>query len=208
MHWVRYLLILALLPAGCMSGLPETQTLPWPEQSPSQSEHRGSYDLVSAQDRSRVRWTVTVGGVARVGVFTQVVGGLHKVGEDLDGASGVISANLRYVETGEPLWDQQISESFFEVLLPGKEKVHDWAKASKRAKRIEWTNLRKGLGACDNQGERIFAAYEYIAEPFLPEDYRTDDDKFLNRASDFDINLRQMISDSQFVKPIGGTGIL
>ncbi len=60
----------------------------------------------------------------------------------------------------------------------GKEKVHDWAKASKRAKRIEWTNLRKGLGACDNQGERIFAAYEYIAEPFLPEDYRTEDDKF------------------------------
>ena len=60
----------------------------------------------------------------------------------------------------------------------GKEKVNAWAKSSKRARRIEWGNLRKGLGACTNQGERIFIAYEYIAEPFLPEDYRTEDGKF------------------------------
>jgi lysyl-tRNA synthetase, class II len=60
----------------------------------------------------------------------------------------------------------------------GKEKVQAWANTSERAKTIEWGNLRKGLGVCANQGERIFIAYEYLAEPFLPEDYRTEDGKF------------------------------
>ncbi|HEU5075715.1 MAG TPA: amino acid--tRNA ligase-related protein [Polyangiaceae bacterium] len=53
--------------------------------------------------------------------------------------------------------------------------VKEWAAGSKRVKRIEWTNFRKGLGVCESQGERIFAAYEYLAEPFLAEDYRSQD---------------------------------
>jgi len=53
--------------------------------------------------------------------------------------------------------------------------VKAWAAGSERVKRIEWTNLRKGLGACESLGERIFAAYEYLAEPFLVDDYRSAD---------------------------------
>jgi lysyl-tRNA synthetase class 2 len=55
--------------------------------------------------------------------------------------------------------------------------IKEWAKASLRAKKLDWTNLRKGLAKCENAGERLFACYEYIAEPFLAEDYRSDDGK-------------------------------
>ena len=48
-------------------------------------------------------------------------------------------------------------------------------RASPRAKAIDWGNLRKALPKCDNDGERLFALYEYLAEPFLPEDYRSAD---------------------------------
>ena len=111
----------SLLIAGC-AGDPASHEQSNTTQQPV--ERQGSYDVVSAQDRSRVRWTATVGGVPRVGQVTQIVGGLYLVGDELEGASGVISANLRYVETGQPLWDKQIAESFFEVLTAGKEKVH------------------------------------------------------------------------------------
>ena len=53
--------------------------------------------------------------------------------------------------------------------------VKSWAKVSPRSKRIDWGNLRKALGGIENDGERLFAAYEYFAEPFLTEDYRTAD---------------------------------
>ena len=109
------------------------------EQRTERSERSGGYDLVSAQDRSRLGWIGMVGGQQRRGELTQIVGGLYlnrgaldgasgdgatADGAALDGARGVISANLRYIETGDPLWDQQIAESFFEVLTAGKEKVH------------------------------------------------------------------------------------
>jgi lysyl-tRNA synthetase class 2 len=53
--------------------------------------------------------------------------------------------------------------------------IKEWAKSSPRAKALDWGNLRKGLAKCDNDGERLFALYEYLAEPFLADDYRTDD---------------------------------
>jgi lysyl-tRNA synthetase class 2 len=53
--------------------------------------------------------------------------------------------------------------------------IKEWAKSSPRAKAIDWSNLRKGLAKCDNDGERLFALYEYLSEPFLPEDYRSKD---------------------------------
>jgi len=53
--------------------------------------------------------------------------------------------------------------------------IKAWAKSSPRAKAIDWSNLRKGLAKCENDGERLFALYEYLAEPFLPEDYRSQD---------------------------------
>ncbi len=56
----------------------------------------------------------------------------------------------------------------------GRALVGDWAKRSKRARQVDWTNFRKGLGVCDSEGERTFVAYEYLAEPFLSVDYRSD----------------------------------
>ncbi|MBI3203537.1 MAG: lysine--tRNA ligase [Myxococcales bacterium] len=58
---------------------------------------------------------------------------------------------------------------------PGAALVGEWAKKSARAKKIDWSNFRKGLGVCENDGERLFCAYEYLAEPFLAEDYRSRD---------------------------------
>jgi len=53
------------------------------------------------------------------------------------------------------------------------EHIKTWAKASPRAKALDWGNFRRGFGKCTNDGERLFAAYEYVAEPFLTEDYRS-----------------------------------
>jgi lysyl-tRNA synthetase class 2 len=55
------------------------------------------------------------------------------------------------------------------------ERIKEWARASPRAKKLDWSNFRKGLAKCENAGERLFACYEYLAEPFLGDDYRSDD---------------------------------
>jgi lysyl-tRNA synthetase class 2 len=55
----------------------------------------------------------------------------------------------------------------------GAELVKQWAAASDRSRAIDWGNLRKGLRGCDSEGERLFVAYEYLAEPFLAQDYRS-----------------------------------
>ncbi len=55
--------------------------------------------------------------------------------------------------------------------------MKDWSKSSPRAKALDWGNFRKGFAKCENDGERLFACYEYLAEPFLPEDYRSTDGK-------------------------------
>ena len=55
------------------------------------------------------------------------------------------------------------------------ERIKGWSKSSPRAKAIDWGNFRKGVGKCENDGERLFACYEYLAEPFLVEDYRSQD---------------------------------
>ncbi|MEZ4295066.1 MAG: lysine--tRNA ligase [Polyangiaceae bacterium] len=56
--------------------------------------------------------------------------------------------------------------------------IKEWAKTAKAAKReIDWTNFRAGAKKCEGAGELLFCAYEYLAEPFLPQDYRTEDGK-------------------------------
>ncbi len=55
--------------------------------------------------------------------------------------------------------------------------IKEWAKSSPRAKALDWSNFRKGLAKCSSDGERLFACYEYLAEPFLTQDFRTDDGK-------------------------------
>ena len=51
--------------------------------------------------------------------------------------------------------------------------IKEWSKASPRAKSLDWSNFRKGFEKCDNDGERLFCCYEYLAEPFLVQDYRS-----------------------------------
>jgi len=53
--------------------------------------------------------------------------------------------------------------------------IAEWRARSERAKGIDWANLRRALNACGNDGERLFIAYEYLAEPFLAADYRSTD---------------------------------
>lgn len=55
--------------------------------------------------------------------------------------------------------------------------MKEWSKTSPRAKAIDWGNFRKGYMKCENDGERLFALYEYLAEPFLTEDYKAEDGK-------------------------------
>ncbi len=55
------------------------------------------------------------------------------------------------------------------------EKMKDWSKSSARSKKIDWGNFRKGFEKCENDGERLFSCYEYLAEPFLIDDYRSQD---------------------------------
>jgi lysyl-tRNA synthetase class 2 len=61
--------------------------------------------------------------------------------------------------------------------LPGPmdAQVDTYKQASERAGRIDWGNLRRALAHCALPGERLFVAYEYFAEPFLAEDYRSQD---------------------------------
>jgi lysyl-tRNA synthetase, class II len=51
--------------------------------------------------------------------------------------------------------------------------VEGYRAQSERAREIDWTNLRRALGHCASDGERLFVAYEYLAEPFLAVDYRS-----------------------------------
>jgi lysyl-tRNA synthetase class 2 len=53
--------------------------------------------------------------------------------------------------------------------------VERYRQTSERAGRIDWGNLRRALSHCANPGERLFVAYEYLAEPFLVDDYRSQD---------------------------------
>jgi lysyl-tRNA synthetase, class II len=55
------------------------------------------------------------------------------------------------------------------------ERIREWARASPRARELDWGNFRKSLSHCDSDGERLFACYEYVVEPFLADDYRTTD---------------------------------
>ena len=60
-----------------------------------------------------------------------------------------------------------------ELRQAGDELVREWAKLSERSKKIDWGNLRRALGVCGTEGDKMFVAYEYLAEPFLKEDYRS-----------------------------------
>jgi lysyl-tRNA synthetase class 2 len=84
--------------------------------------------------------------------------------------------------TAIPEWLAAVREggaaSLIAVLGEGLgEHIKTWAKASPRAKAFDWGNFRRGFAKCTSDGERLFATYEYVVEPFLVEDYRTGDGK-------------------------------
>jgi lysyl-tRNA synthetase class 2 len=57
----------------------------------------------------------------------------------------------------------------------GPQRIKEFAAASPRAKRIDWSNFHKAMAKAHNEGEALFLAYEYLAEPFYQEDYRSRD---------------------------------
>jgi len=72
----------------------------------------------------------------------------------------------------EPLLEQLQGDTPFEG-DKFRDQARRWHGQSARAGAIDWTNLTRALGQCHSAGERVFVAYEYLAEPFLPEDYRS-----------------------------------
>jgi len=53
--------------------------------------------------------------------------------------------------------------------------IEGYQARSARAAAFDWKNLRRALAHAATDGERLFLAYEYFAEPFLAEDYRNGD---------------------------------
>jgi lysyl-tRNA synthetase class 2 len=83
-------------------------------------------------------------------------------------------------KTGIPAWIDIVSKGGGTALATHLatdfvDSMKEWSKASPRAKKLDWSNMRKGLAKCDNDGERLFALYEYLAEPHLIEDYKSKD---------------------------------
>jgi lysyl-tRNA synthetase class 2 len=82
--------------------------------------------------------------------------------------------------TAIPEWVAAVGDGGGGALVPllredFGDRIKEWARSSPRAKALDWGNFRKGMVKCDSDGERLFACYEYLAEPYLTEDYRTDD---------------------------------
>ena len=55
----------------------------------------------------------------------------------------------------------------------GTSRIKEWAQKSPRAKSIDWSNFAKAMAKVDTDGEALFLAYEYLAEAFYADDYRT-----------------------------------
>jgi lysyl-tRNA synthetase class 2 len=86
------------------------------------------------------------------------------------------AGTLTQIASWAPLLSEENGERLLELLREDfAGHIKEWAKSSPRAKAIDWSNLRRGLMKCENDGERLFSLYEYLAEPFLPEDYRNKD---------------------------------
>jgi lysyl-tRNA synthetase class 2 len=95
--------------------------------------------------------------VARAAIATLIPAWAHEVTEGAKGGMGLVAHLATLGDFGG--------------------NMKEWSKTSPRAKAVDWGNFRKGYMKCENDGERLFALYEYLAEPFLTEDYKATDGK-------------------------------
>jgi hypothetical protein len=84
----------------------------------SQPEPKSPFDLIPELAGTMVDWRAVVDGKPHKGTLTRVSGGLMLNRGSLHGASGTLTANLRYIFTGKPMWDMYVSELFFGVVDP------------------------------------------------------------------------------------------
>ena len=83
-----------------------------------QPEPKPPFDLIPELAGVLVDWRAVVDGEPHDGTLTHLSGGLMLNRGSLDGASGTLTANLRYIFTGKPMWDMYVSELFFGVVDP------------------------------------------------------------------------------------------
>jgi lysyl-tRNA synthetase class 2 len=70
-------------------------------------------------------------------------------------------------------WEAPAADELVKMLRADfGDRIKEWSKSSPRAKAIDWSNFRKAMQKVESDGEALFLLYEYLAEPFLPEDYR------------------------------------
>jgi len=117
--------------------------------------------LAAAMPDAHARWTAerpfTFDRFARVPMSEAAISAMK--------ATGIPELS----EVADKGW--RAATSFFEQDFV--DRIKAWAAVSQRA--IDWGNFRKGFCKCENAGERLFAIYEYFAEPFLALDYRIGD---------------------------------
>lgn len=77
-----------------------------------------TFDLAPDQAGTLIHWRAVVDGQPHEGTLTRLAGGLMLNRGSLNGASGKLTANLRYIFTGKPMWDMYVSELFFGVVDP------------------------------------------------------------------------------------------
>ncbi len=82
---------------------------------------------------------------------------------------GAVKAAAQKTAIGD--WNLEASALVTLLRADFGEKIKEWSKSSPRAKKIDWSNFRKAMQKVDSDGEGLFALYEYLAEPFLIEDY-------------------------------------
>ncbi|MSP24057.1 MAG: lysine--tRNA ligase [Myxococcales bacterium] len=78
--------------------------------------------------------------------------------------------------TSRALAASGLPSSLLDTVEAGDAPIKEWARESKsRGRELDWANFRNGMKKTSNPGERMFCAYEYLAEPFLARDYRVHD---------------------------------
>jgi lysyl-tRNA synthetase class 2 len=123
-----------------------------------------SRGLAADADRYRAERPFTLSEpFARVPMRRAVLASVERAGLAQEDVIGRLSELAFETKSGKP------ADPALDAL------VERFRGASERAKGIDWRNFRRALGLAGSDGERLFLAYEYLAEPFLAEDYRSSD---------------------------------